>query len=223
MAAKVTLVPVARSGPFSKVFKVRIPDKYRLAMTFIRAQEWYESPYYHHKKFTLEEFMEWYSKTYGNGSFTYPDDWSGFNVPSSALLAMANMEGHSSYEKALLKGIMDRNLFLAPDPREYPWDKYALNGERFYVIGTYKDEDLRHELAHGRFFVDEEYRDEVIKLIQSAEYARALRPLERSLTKKGYGPATMVDECHAYVLDELPDKMKLTPTLRKLRRKLRAL
>ena len=65
-----------------KVFAVVIEDRYDRAMTFLRVQEFYESPNkkFRGKNFSIWDYMKWYSTEYGKG-FTYGTDWSGFNVP----------------------------------------------------------------------------------------------------------------------------------------------
>ena len=56
-------------------------------MHFLRAQEFYESPFpeFKGKNFNLIDYMEKYAKAYGDNVFTYPGDWCGFNIPSNVL------------------------------------------------------------------------------------------------------------------------------------------
>ena len=63
------------------IFQVEAESQYDLAMTFIRIQEFYESPFREIRghDFILEKYMDRYAKEYGN--FTYTTDWNGFNVP----------------------------------------------------------------------------------------------------------------------------------------------
>ena len=55
------------------IFLVEFDNQYDLAMTFLRYQEFYESPKFKGKRFTIIDFMEWYSKEY-DGAFTYTKD-----------------------------------------------------------------------------------------------------------------------------------------------------
>ena len=64
------------------IFLVRFDTQYALASTFLRIQEHYESSRFRNRVFTLEEYMDWYAERFG--AFTYYQDWSGFNVPSTA-------------------------------------------------------------------------------------------------------------------------------------------
>ncbi len=71
-----------------RLFVVTFASQYDLAMMFCRAQEYYESecPKFHLNTFTRLEHMRWYAGKHGNGAFTYPDDYIGFNVPSWAII-----------------------------------------------------------------------------------------------------------------------------------------
>src|SRR5882757_828898 len=64
------------------IYLLRFKTQYELTSTFLRVQEHYESPEFHGRIFSLEQYMDWYAEQYGN--FTYYQDWSGFNVPSTA-------------------------------------------------------------------------------------------------------------------------------------------
>ena len=64
------------------IYLLRFKTQYELTSTFLRVQEHYESPQFHGRIFTLEQYMDWYVARYG--SFSYYQDWSGFNVPSTA-------------------------------------------------------------------------------------------------------------------------------------------
>jgi hypothetical protein len=57
------------------IFAVIIKDKYDRAMTFCRAQEYYESPSlkFRGKQFSIWYYMKWYHERYGGG-FSYGDD-----------------------------------------------------------------------------------------------------------------------------------------------------
>ena len=73
---------MTRSRIADGVFLLRFSTQYELASTLLRVQEHYESKRFRNRVFTLEQYMDWYAKEYG--AFTYYEDWSGFNVPSTA-------------------------------------------------------------------------------------------------------------------------------------------
>src|SRR5215468_649159 len=117
------------------VYLLRFRTQYELTSTFLRVQEHYESPKFHGRVFTLEQYMDWYAARHGN--FTYYQDWSGFNVPSTAFGAFyaGKFDPLSEKEKQLLGLFRDLR-------------------EKFYVIGIYERGSLTHELAHALYFTD---------------------------------------------------------------------
>jgi len=135
-------IKIAKSKIAKGIYLLRFKTQYELTATFLRIQEHYESPHFHGRIFSLEQYMDWYAKRYGN--FTYYQDWAGFNVPSTAFQQFyeGKFNPLSEKEKQLLR--------LFKDVRE-----------RFYVIGIYDSgakDSLTHELAHALFFVDDSYR-----------------------------------------------------------------
>ena len=64
------------------IFAVVVKDDYERAMLFCRVQEFYESPRssFRDKKFSIWDYFKWYSKE-NFGSFSYPNDFVGFNFP----------------------------------------------------------------------------------------------------------------------------------------------
>lgn len=179
-----------------QIYHLSFGSGYDLAMHFLRAQEYYESPKYWRKVFTLVDYMEWYSKEKGKGSFTYPADWSGFNVPSSVLLDLYGKPGvipdFNRYDE-FMKVIVDR---LVKD----------CEGKDFYLIGTsedgYKgDQDeegvLMHEIAHGLYFVDQNYRNDMTTCL-TYMLAKERMDAEVALKNMGYHNSTVLDEIHAY-------------------------
>ena len=73
---------------YPNLFLFTFPNQYELASTFIRLQEFYESPYKEIKGqyFTLEKYMDRYAKDQEDNKFTYFEDWNGFNVPGNIVL-----------------------------------------------------------------------------------------------------------------------------------------
>ena len=65
------------------IFLARFATQYELASTFLRFQEYAESSRFAGRIFSIEEFMDWYASQFGK--FSYFEDWTGFNVPSTAL------------------------------------------------------------------------------------------------------------------------------------------
>lgn len=170
------------------VYHLEFTSRYNLAMHFIRFQEYYESPKYHKRFFSLVDYMEWYSAKY-DGNFSYPTDWSGFNVPSRSLLPFISTPSP------------------IPDPNKY--DKYMCNlikainekekGNPFYFIGTRKGDTstLRHELSHAWYTVDPEYREKADKLLEQMDQEKRKKARE-VLEATEYHPTVIDDEIVAY-------------------------
>lgn len=178
-----------------RIYHLRMSSAYDLAMHFLRAQEYYESPKFRGRLFTLVEYMEWYSKEKGSGAFTYPKDWSGFNVPSSVLLEVYGKPGvipdPNKYD-ALMSLIVAR---LDEDAQKRP----------FYLIGTSGTGDdegaLYHEIAHGLYYTDRKYRNqmnELLKKMDSLGHRVARIKAGEILSKMGYHYSVCDDELQAY-------------------------
>lgn len=179
-----------------RIFLFEFTDNYDMCMFFLRYQEFYESPShkYRGKSFEIFDFMRWYSKKFGKGSFTYPNDWDGFNIPGTIIWKMWNEH-------------------FIPDKNIYDYEMYqawkecnsklnlgvGLPINQFYIIGAKKGSSaLSHEIAHGLFYLYPEYRKEMTKLF------RALKPdiqkaLKVGLKKLGYTTKVYVDEAQAYM------------------------
>jgi hypothetical protein len=180
------------------IFLLRFATQYALASTFLRFQEHYESKRFRDRVFTLEEYMDWYAATFG--AFTYYQDWSGFNVPSSALAPFkaGRFDPLLRKEQALLR--MFRN---EADP--------------FYVIGIASDEDLEHEIAHALWYTRVDYRNAVLAAMRPHDTSA----LQKRLASIGYHRRVLTDEVHAYLVapgDPLDAGLqRLAPLRRELR------
>lgn len=163
------------------IIHLKFKRKRDLTRHFLRFQEHFESPKFRGKVFSLSEFKPWYKKEKGKTSFTYYEDWSGFNFPSKTLKPF--LEGKfnplSGYEKKIIKTL----------------EGYS---GKFYVIGTFKDADLKHELAHALFYVDDQYHAKVMKILASIDKKVFI---DRFIEMRGYHPSVWDDEVHAYLLE----------------------
>jgi len=161
------------------IFLVRFKTQYELASTFLRIQEHYESSRFSGRIFSLEDYMDWYAEEFG--AFTYYEDWSGFNVPSTAFKPFyaGKFDPLTRKEKRLVR-LFERER------------------EPFYVIGVAKKgsrEDILHELAHALFTTDASYR----KAVQKEMRAYNTSSMERSLARMGYAKHVLQDEVQAYL------------------------
>jgi hypothetical protein len=184
------------------IYLLRFKTQYDLTATFLRVQEYYESPRFHGRIFSLEQYMDWYAGRYGN--FTYYQDWSGFNVPSTAFQPFyeGKFDPLSEKEKQLLR-LFERLR------------------ERFYVIGIYDADakgNLTHELAHALFFIDASYREAVLEAMRGYDTST----LARQIAEAGYARHVIPDELQAYIVAP-SGKLGSAAGLKPLRQKLRAL
>jgi hypothetical protein len=173
------------------IYLCKIEDMYDLAMTFCRVQEFYESPFkqIRGKRFTLIELMALYSKK-NEGSFTYPMDWGGFNIPGPVIASLYDykIEDYNIYDSIILE--IHNKIVTETESNQY------------YLIGSNTDVcTIEHECCHALFFLDKNYRENALKI---------LKKLHRSLRKKaedvlfelGYDKSVMDDEIQAYLTTE---------------------
>ena len=173
-----------------KVFAVVIEDRYDRAMTFLRVQEFYESPNkkFRGKNFSIWDYIKWYSEEYGKG-FTYGTDWSGFNIPLEI--------GYTCYD----------TLFDAYTPYDETMEEiihkvYEMNGDDAdgYIIGAgdNRGDTFQHEVCHGLYATNKEYKvlvDEITETIEWQDYLK----FEGNLLDMGYTAAVIPDEIQAYL------------------------
>ncbi|SHN73456.1 ABC transporter ATP-binding protein [Bradyrhizobium erythrophlei] len=195
-------IKIAKSKVAQGIYLLRFKTQYELTATFLRIQEYYESPHFHGRIFSLEEYMDWYAKRHGN--FTYYEDWAGFNVPSTAFRPFyeGKFDPLSRKEKQLLR--------LFKDLRH-----------RFYVIGIYgtgAKGSLTHELAHALFFIDDAYRKAVNEAMRGYDTSK----LAKEIAEAGYAKHVIPDEIQAYIVAP-SGKLGAEPALKPLRQELLAL
>jgi len=173
------------------VFAVIVKDHYHRAMLFCRVQEYYESPNpeFRGKNFSIWDYIEWYSREH-NDVFTYTFDWGGFNIPLNV--------AESCYSKLLKKGE------FTPYDLEMNYIVKTIRGMvgngKAYIIGapTTEDETFEHEVCHGLYATNKEYKvlvDEITETIEWQDYLK----FEGNLLDMGYTAAVIPDEIQAYL------------------------
>lgn len=166
------------------VFLAEFKAQYLLAATFMRLQEYYESPLRgfrgHH--FTHERYMDAYAAKYGN--FTYTVDWEGFNVPGNIVVRFFSLFRDLSRKETVLHEAML--------PVMERW------GDCFYLIGSTAGDTgiLKHEMAHGFYYLDPEYKGEMDAITAGWRCAAGFRKV---LLKEGYHLSVVKDETQAYM------------------------
>ena len=159
------------------IFVIRFKSQYQLASTFVRIQEHYESVRFRGRVFTLEAFMDWYAERFG--AFTYFEDWSAFNVPSTALRPFYD----GQFDPLLAK---ERRLLAL----------FRKTRDPFYVIGISHEQDLHHELAHALYYMRPDYR----RAVQAAMRKHNTKAMAKRLNAMGYHRSVLADEIHAYLV-----------------------
>lgn len=177
-----------------QIFALAIKDNYQRTMLFCRYIELWESPYdeIRNKFFTWEKFMEVYRKENKQDLFTYPEDWDGFGISSDMI-----QTGISVFNRD--KGPYDQ---IMSEIYSYCQNKFSTPNKRWYLIGTdnYSSTTIDHEIAHGLYEVNDEYRrncDELIHKIDSNDY----ETLRKKIVDMGYmdDRETIDDEIQAWM------------------------
>lgn len=180
--------------PIKNLYHLVFPSKYLAAATVLRFQERYECPKFRGKNFSLEEYMDYYAeKISKKKSFTYYEDFYGFNMPSSILRPFSN-------DAYLIKTSTEKEKALINYFRPMLWNK----GD-FYLIATHKGTDadtIKHELAHGLYYVNKKYKEEINDSMAMFSEA-SIEELKRFLKNKQYHKALWTDEIHAFVMCDL--------------------
>jgi hypothetical protein len=171
-----------------RVYCLKFDNQYELCMTFLRYEEFYESPNlkFQGHSFTIAEYMSWYTRTYGSGkNFYYPSDWGGFNIPVEII------------NKVRSAGISDPNHYDS-----FMWGIYGfINGcdPGSYLIGITDVCQLReHELTHAMYYIDDEYRAATTHIFDRTPI-ELITALSDALLNEGYAPITVMDEIQAYI------------------------
>jgi hypothetical protein len=186
---------------YPHLYLCTIEDMYDLTMTFCRIQEFYESPFkqVRGKRISLLELMALYAKKY-RGSFTYPIDWAGFNVPGPVISKLYDNEiaDFNDYD-GVIKEIHDKII-------------NETGNSNYYLIGSNSDKHtIAHEVCHALYFLDKEYRKKtkvILKKLNKSVYKKAASVLY----DLGYCKAVIDDELQAYLSTEfytLKEKTKL--------------
>lgn len=162
-----------------KIYLAQFADSAELANFFLRFQETYENPEWRNKKFTLQEFSDWYAKKYG--SMSYAQDWAGFNIPLSVV------------QQVVEAGIDD------PTPFDAEMELlYSVMNRSGYLIGVSSEADLAHEMAHALYTTNELYRSKMDNELLIME-RRTLESVKDDVRKLMYHESVISDEVQAYL------------------------
>lgn len=170
------------------IYHAEFDERHQLLLTMIRMQEYYESPYkdIKGKVFPLDELIASFMKD--TGRFDYFSEVIACNVPGEIAMQF--------YE--------DYGMKLTSRERKLR-DKLPKR-KSFYLIATCGKDSLDHEVAHGFYHLDKNFRKEMDALTDKLPDKGSLII---ELVKLGYSMDVMDDEIQAFLattqLSELPE------------------
>ena len=179
-----------------QIFCVTIDDDYDRAMLFCRYQEFYESPNkeFRGKYFSWVKYMRYYKDFWKKDTFTYPIDWSGYNIPSHILEG-----GIDTFNKETEYDVIMNDIYFFCE--NYPLRFNKPRGDWYLIGASSKDlKTMDHEIAHGLYSSNKNYR-------KSMSYQFHLIPektkekIFKKLIKMGYAndKNILVDEAQAFL------------------------
>jgi len=192
------------------IFLATYDTQYDLCMSFVRIQEFYESPEFKRRYFTLEEFIDWWSlnvsMTYG--SFDYPSRWCGFNIPGKIIydwLFECDENILRDRELDLIRGLA-KSLHIktgSVDQGQGFYEIFQNKMNKIYLIGCHKKNTIGqrskvidHEMAHAMYALNAKYKERCDNLLKKMGKNTA-EDID-SLIKKGYDKSVIDDELQAY-------------------------
>ncbi len=176
------------------IYLLSFDNHVELCSHFIRFQEMYESPSskFRSKSFELIDYITWYTKKNAkDDKFTYFDDWSGFNIPLKVITEWKQLSDTNNYDRFMLS-------IAEKIERDAGTDSV-------YLIGCKSGDEtaVEHEIAHGLYYTDGDYRNEMTELIESLPL-NLFKKCCNSLKKMGYDDSVLPDEVQAYFSTGLP-------------------
>lgn len=180
-----------------RIYCAIIDDDYDRAMLFCRYQEYYESPNkkFRGKYFSWEEYMRFYKDFWKKDTFTYPIDWSGYNIPSNILDGGVD----AFYKETEYDKVMNDIYFYCEIDSQ---NKNKGTRCDWYLIGaSSKDtKTMDHEIAHGLYFTNKEYKMRMLYQL-SLIPKKIMDKIDKKLIKMGYANDRKIldDEAQAFL------------------------
>lgn len=179
------------------ILHLKFDTQYEMCSTFLRFQEFYESPEFQGKVFTHEAFMDWYASQHKDKEMAYFRDWSGFNLPDTAFKKFFAGEFDPLWEK-------ERKLLRLIQDLEPP----------YYVIGTYgENEALDHEIVHGLYYLYPDYALAVNAVLDQWKASDIIK-VRSALSEMHYASSVHFDEINAFTTTgwnkKLPPKKSIS-------------
>jgi len=139
--------------PYPHIYHLEFGTSFKLAIHFLRYQEFRESRVFKGKFFNLLDYLEWHTSK--DGVFSHPHNSNGYCISSDVLVrflgdAIPDPNRYDRYMSELIRFAIDRE-----------------GGQPFYFVGTLESDPsaIRHQLAHAFFGLNPQYRQEVVESI----------------------------------------------------------
>jgi hypothetical protein len=188
-----------------RIWAVSIPDDYLRCWVFLRCQEYYEStsPYFRNNRFTWQDYMNWYKSEEGprgkNDIFTYANDWAGFNIPSDVIEdCISEIKDPNEYDNIM-------NSIIRTIKMNESGTYYLLG---ISEINNVDNHLLDHELAHGMWYTDPQYKSDMTKLLNTMD-KKSSDSIKRLIAEIGYTESVLSDEAQAYLSTGIYDDWKV--------------
>ncbi|MEK6894973.1 MAG: hypothetical protein AABX48_00465 [Nanoarchaeota archaeon] len=174
-----------------RIYHITFAKQHELFLSFIRIQEYYESPKFKGKIFTLDHFRKWYLKSSNDkNTKEYYTDWEAFNIPSSAL-------------KPFFKGKFNP---LSKEENKLIEKLKTIKEKKFYIIGTFtkrNKKDLKHEVTHALYYTNLNYKKQANKIVKQIDKKESAKINKLLIKIEGYSSNVLADETQAYILADL--------------------
>jgi hypothetical protein len=185
---------------YPNMFFVKFNSQDNMCNTFVRYQEMYDSSSekFRNKIFLLEDYKKWYAENLGdNKTYSYNKDWCGFNIPSNKLDIFLG----KNFRK--IKDINEYDIFMKKIYDEIR----SKTQENFYLISGDSELTMKHEFAHGMFYLDYQYKADMIDLINKLP-TKIVEKISDEFKSKGYNKFVINDEIQAYLSTENQNSLK---------------
>lgn len=170
------------------IYLIESECPYILGFLFLRVQEFMENPKFRHKRADLIEIIYDYTVKYK--SFDYCTRYTGYNIPSEIINKVYLSLSKSKYT------IFDKQFLQLIS---------AIKEDKYYLIGTLKEDKgtLNHELHHAYYYLDEQYRKNIDKLVEELRinHKKEYKSIVRMLKRENYDESVFIDEIAAYIID----------------------
>jgi len=161
------------------VHHIRFSTQHLMNVSLLRMQEYAEDDYFKGKIFTLSEFVQRYVDI--NKKFDYYETVRGIGFPAETLIPF-------------IEGDFD------PLSKEELRMVDILEDKKGYIIGTYRNKEIKHELAHGLFHTNESYRHKVLNIIRDLT-TKERKPIEKFLRSVNYDRSVWDTEINSYLIE----------------------